>query len=63
MQKLKLKLESLRVESFKASPEPAAQHGTVRGYESEYDTYWCTAPSSEGPYQCLPYPWSWESCP
>jgi hypothetical protein len=61
MQKLKLEMESLRVESFKTSPEPAAQRGTVRGYE--YETYWCTAPSSQGPYHCLPAPWSWQSCP
>ena len=61
MKKVKLEVETLHVDSFDVSTEPAAPRGTVQGH-SEYDTYWCTAPSSVGPNKCLPYPWSWNSC-
>lgn len=44
MQKLKLDVENLRVDSFKTSSERSGS-GTVRGHDS-YDTYWCTAPMS-----------------
>jgi hypothetical protein len=53
MQKLKLKIEALAVDSYSVSGDGPAWSGTVRGAES-YDTYWCTAPSSVGPNICRP---------
>jgi len=53
MQKLKLEIESLQVNSFMTSSGGATLRATVRGYHS-YDTYWETAPSSVGPNVCKP---------
>ena len=61
MQKLKLEVESLRVDSFDASAEDGDSRGTVNG--NSYETFYCTDPSSVGPNYCRPYPWSWNSCP
>lgn len=44
MQKLNLDLEALQLESFEVD---ASQLPT-------YNTFWCTAASSEGPYACGP---------
>lgn len=53
MQKLKLEIESLRVDSFSTERERTASRATVHGYEvTDYNTFWCTAPSSVGPNVC-----------
>jgi hypothetical protein len=51
MQKLKLEIDSLRVDSFTTVSTGIRPDGTVHGLES-YDTYWCTAPTSVGPNVC-----------
>ena len=52
MHKLKLAVESLRVDSFTTSEERNGPGGTVLGFDSTNYSYWCTAATSEGPNVC-----------
>jgi hypothetical protein len=42
MRKLKLDVDSIRVESFEASPDRGPQTGTVRGNDGSYDEQGCS---------------------
>ena len=56
MKKLTLRLDSLRVESFQASPEPAPGRGTVHGYSDP--VYGCVkTQGTTCPYTCDDATW------
>jgi hypothetical protein len=43
MEKVRLEIDGLRVESFNTSDDPSRHRGTVNGYENPTDEVGCTA--------------------